>query len=65
LLALLRHRVLQRLLIGDIHPLVPLCGLGLEAFDHLGSAAVAGLVGIARIAGMGGRRQQADRDDRG
>ena len=56
LVVLLRARILQRLLIGDRHPLVPLRGLGLEAIDHLGGVAVAGLVGIALRRRRGRRR---------
>src|SRR5258707_7048651 len=49
LVVLRRHRVLQRLLIGNGHPLVPLRGLGLETLDHLEGIAVAGRFRIALI----------------
>ena len=51
-----RTSVLQRLLVGHRHPRVPFRGLGLETFDHLNRAAVAGLGRIALIAGAGSRR---------
>src|SRR4051812_27758816 len=53
--------VLQRLLIGNGHPLVPLRGPGLEALDHFKSVAVAGFFGIALVAGMADRCCKADR----
>ena len=61
---LLRYRVLQRLLIGNGHPLVPLRGLRLEALDHLERITVAGLGGIALIAGAGKRCRQANQGGR-
>ena len=64
LVVLLRHGVLEGLLIGNRHPLVPLRGFGVEALDHLIGVAVAGLRGIALIAGMGGRCQKANRSSR-
>src|ERR1700738_1469968 len=64
LVVLLRHGVLEGLLVGNRHPLVPLLGLGLEALDHLIGVAVAGLGRIAMIAGMGGRCQKANRGSR-
>ena len=56
----LRARILDRLLVGNGHPLVPLRGRGLEALDHLERVAVAGLFGLALIAGMNGRREHKD-----
>src|SRR4051812_22306938 len=55
LITLRRLSILHRLLVGDVQPLVPLRGLGLEAFHHLERVAVAGLFRIALIAGMGDR----------
>ena len=52
--------ILHRLLVGDVQSLVPLRGLGLEAFHHLVRVAVAGLFALALIAGMDGRHQRKD-----
>jgi hypothetical protein len=64
LVVLLRHGVLEGLLVGNRHPLVPLRGPGLEAFDHLERIAVAGWFGIALVAGNSYRRRQTNRGDR-
>ena len=60
LIALRATCILHRLLIGDVQPLVPLRGLGLETFHHLERVAVAGLFGFALIAGMDDRHERKD-----
>src|SRR6185437_4081419 len=68
LLALLYLAGLQPQLVGNGHALVPLCRLHLEAIDDLGrTLAVAGLVGLALVAGESkrGRPDEGSRADDG